>query len=173
MSDLTNKRVFDSLEEINQVFGVDLTIPSDLPKGCNLLCYIVRGLYNVELFHPYKIDNSLYHYGKSVNRWILSNESLDRELAEDKLQTHSSYIYLHLTTKAKFTSECMLGVETNYGYVTAVYEYGYIAEGFVFDLDGVGQYQPSAYRYYISDDNDETVSFEEYVKLFYDVEGVL
>ena len=40
MSDLTDKRVFDSIEEINQEFSVDLTVPTDLPKGCNLLCFI-------------------------------------------------------------------------------------------------------------------------------------
>ena len=31
----------------------------------------------------------------------------------------------------------------------------------------------SEVEYYISDDSDETVSFDEYVKLFYDIEGVL
>lgn len=72
-----------------------------------------------------------------------------------------------------FSMSCLLGVETNKGFVTAVYEYEHNEDGFVFDLDEVGQYHPSAFRYYISDDSDETVSFEDYVKLFYDVEGVL
>ena len=164
MSDLTDKRVFDSLEEINQVFGVDLTMPCDLPKGCNLLCYIVRGLYNVELFHPYKIDNSLYRYGKSVNCWILSNESLGRELAEDKLQTHSSYIYLHLTTKSNFTPECMLGVETTLGHITTIINEGVV----MLSRNNSFWYNLNLLKYYISDDNDETVSFEEYVDLFYE-----
>lgn len=75
--------------------------------------------------------------------------------------------------KDVFNMGCLLGVQTNKGFVTAVYEYEHNEEGFVFDLDELGQYHPSAFRYYISDDSDETVSFEEYVKLFYNTEDTL
>lgn len=167
----STKCVFDSIEEINNVFGVNLTIPCDLPKGCNLLCYIVRGLYDVEFFHPYKLDNSLYHYEKSHNRWSLSNESLDREIAEDKLQTRYSYIYLHLAVKDTanvFTLERLLGVETTAGFINKI---NYGIKGFV--NIGYTTCDPRELKYYISDVSDETVSLDAYVKLFYDTEGIL
>ena len=72
-----------------------------------------------------------------------------------------------------FNMSCLLGVQTNKGFVTAVYEYEHNEEGFVFDLDELGQYHPSAFRYYISDDSDETVSFDEYVQMFYNTEDTL
>ena len=166
MSDLTDKRVFDSIEEINQEFSVDLTVPTDLPRGCNLLCYDVKGLYDVELFHPYKLDNNLHHWDKYANSWIFSNENLDQELLDDKFTGRHNYIYLHLTTKDKFTPERLLGVLTDHGHIQDV---------------GIRYITTTGYHYctledlkfYISDDSDETVSFDEYIKLFYDVEGVL
>ena len=72
-----------------------------------------------------------------------------------------------------FNMSCLLGVQTNKGFVTAVYEYEHNEEGFVFDLDGIGQYLPFAFKYYISDDSDETVSLDEYIKLFYNTEDAL
>lgn len=72
-----------------------------------------------------------------------------------------------------FNMSCLLGVQTNKGFVTAVYEYEHNEEGFVFDLDGIGQYLPFAFKYYISDDSDETVSLDEYIKLFYNMDNTL
>ena len=72
-----------------------------------------------------------------------------------------------------FNMSCLLGVQTNKGFVTAVYEYEHNEEGFVFNLDELGQYHPSAFRYYISDDSDETVSLDEYVNMFYNTEKTL
>ena len=63
--------------------------------------------------------------------------------------------------KGIFNPAFLLGVETN--------------KGFIVDLDNRGAlfvgktwYHPNGVRYYISDDSDETVSFEEYVELFYE-----
>ena len=168
MSDLTDKRVFDSIEEINQKFSADLTVPTDLPKGCNLLCYVITGLYGVELFHPYKLDNNLHHWDKYANSWIFSNENLDQELLDDKFTGRHNYIYLHLTTKDKFTPERLLGVETTEGFINKLNQN---IKGFV--NIGYTTCDPRELQYYISDDSNEAVSFDEYVKLFYDVEGVL
>ena len=37
MSDLTDKRIFDSIEDINKTFGVDLELPKKVPEGADIL----------------------------------------------------------------------------------------------------------------------------------------
>lgn len=79
--------------------------------------------------------------------------------------------------KGLFTPDCLVGVETNYGYITTVLSISY---GFT------EYFNPSLYvytteslskedlkdvhnlKYYISDESDETVSFTGYVNMFYD-----
>lgn len=79
--------------------------------------------------------------------------------------------------KGLFTPDCLVGVETNYGYVTSVLSV---------DFCSTEYFKPSLYvytteslseedligvhnlKYYISDESDETVSFTDYVNMFYD-----
>ena len=74
--------------------------------------------------------------------------------------------------KDKFTPERLLGVETTEGFVT--HAFPSFSTGRLFlHTTGCRNLLVSEVEYYISDDSDETVSFDEYVKLFYNVEGVL
>ena len=82
--------------------------------------------------------------------------------------------------KDKFTPERLLGVETNKGFITNVVELGFYAimrpSCYVYTTESLSKedlYDVHSIKYYVSDESDETVSFDEYVKLFYDVEGVL
>ena len=170
MNNLTDKRVFDSIEEINERYRVSLKIPDSIPESCNIVCYKVEGVYGVKPYDYYQENgNSLCYYSNGCLGWLESgNTTLEQEVADDIENDYLDLIYLRLATKDRFTPDCLLGVETTQGFVTAVYEYEHNEDGFVFDLDEVGQYCPSAFRYYISDENDETVSFDEYVDLFYE-----
>ena len=74
--------------------------------------------------------------------------------------------------KDKFILERLLGVETTEGFVT--HTFPSFSTGRLFlHATGCRNLLVSEVEYYISDDSDKTVSFDEYVKLFYDVEGVL
>ena len=164
----TSDRVFNNIEDINRKFGVEIKLPEHIPDGCNLLCYKVADLYDVRFFHPYKLDDKLYHYVASSNSWDVSNESLELEIIEDNTSNITTYIYLHLTQqdsdKPKFTPERLLGVLTDLGYVEEVGETYLNTEKYLWcGFDSV--------KYYISDDSDETVSFDEYVKLFYNTQN--
>lgn len=76
-----------------------------------------------------------------------------------------------------FTPDCLVGVETNYGYITTVlsvsfgsteyfnpYLYVYTTES----LSKEDLIDVHTLKYYISDESDETVSFTDYVNMFYD-----
>ena len=162
-----NKRVFDSIEEINEKFGVDLKLPEYIPEGCNLLCYEIVDLYDVRFFHHYKLNDKLYHYVVSRKGWAVSNDSLELEILEDTSTNNSKYVYLHLNeSKDRFTPERLLGVETTEGFINRL---NHNIKGFV--NIGYTTCDPRELEYYVSDESDETVSFDEYVNIFYNKEG--
>ena len=82
--------------------------------------------------------------------------------------------------KDKFIPERLLGVETDKGFITNVVEIGFYdimkPSYYIYTNESLSKedlYDVHSIKYYISDDSDETVSFDEYIKLFYIVEGVL
>ena len=68
--------------------------------------------------------------------------------------------------KPKFVPECLLGVETDRGHIIAIKQSIVMCEG-------SGAWFADGLRYYISDDSDETVSFDEYVEMFYNTDNTL
>lgn len=164
------KRVFDSIEEINETYGVDLKLPEEVPEQVNLACYSIEDFYNVKFLTFYKEDESgLYFHNSETKTYHKSNDNLEKELLEDFISYGLKYIYLRLAqkdTKDKFTPERLLGVETTKGFISEVNRN---ITGFV-DI-GYATFDFRELQYYPSDSSDETVSFDEYVKLFYDVEG--
>ena len=167
-----NKRIFDSIEEVNKTFGVDLELPKKVPEGADIICYNIVDLYRVELFMYFK--ETLHELlGYTGGKWDYSGSvSIEEEIKWDSESSSNSYIYLRLSQKHikdKFTPECMLGVETTLGHITTIINEGVV----MLSRNNVYWYNLNLLKYYISDDSDEAISFEEYVKLFYDVEGDL
>ena len=68
--------------------------------------------------------------------------------------------------EGEFTPERLLGVETDRGYIRS-------SKQGVVVCEGSGGWYVDVLRYYISDDSDETVSLDEYIKLFYNTEDTL
>ena len=66
----------------------------------------------------------------------------------------------------KFTPERLLGVETDRGHIVVSFAAVVVCEG-------SGGWYAETLKYYISDDSDETVSLDEYIKLFYNTEDTL
>ena len=82
--------------------------------------------------------------------------------------------------KGIFTPDCLVGVETNRGFIISVIEMTFYdifkPSYYVYTTESLSKedlYDVHNIKFFISDDSDETVSFDEYVKLFYDIEGVL
>lgn len=95
---------------------------------------------------------------------------ISNKLESNCLHCGSSFIEIVnvVETKYEITPERLLGVETTQGFINKINPNikGFVDIGYmVHDLRDL--------KYYISDDSDETVSFEEYVKLFYSTEDTL
>ena len=130
--------------------------------------------------------------------WEYSSESLQAEIDFDK-SLSNKYIYVQVNRKPKgkelvqesttttqatakrkdddlFTPDCLVGVETDRGYVTSVLSVNWFSEYlkpslFVYTTESLSKedlIDVHTLKYYISDESDETVSFTDYVNMFYD-----
>lgn len=166
-----NKRIFNSVEDIKEAYGFDVIVPHVLDCDANIICYTTD---IEEPFHYYKQGSDGEVYSKESFGWYLCSPSLESLVASDTEMFDSIFIYLHLTQqekKEKFTPKRLLGVETDKGYVTDVhFTKDFEPQIVTVQICNKHLYHPCSLRYYISDDSDETVPFDEYVDMFYERE---
>ena len=152
-------RVFNSVEEIREVYGVDVNVPTHLHPDCNVVGFIVEDLLNIRYFQAYKENEQGFFSLECGGNWEKSSNSLEEKLEMDK-RFDNVHIYLRLANKEVFTPKRLLGVKTDHGYIQDVGIFYVTTTDYHFcALDTL--------KFYISDESDETVSFEEYVKMFY------
>ena len=96
----------------------------------------------------------------------VSNMSLTEVMQTLNERYGTSFILPLEDDKPKFTPERLLGVETNRGHIT-------LTEQGIVVCEGSGGWYAETLKYYISDDSDETVPLDEYIKLFYNTENTL
>lgn len=168
-----NERIFNNVDEIREVYGIDVIVPSDLDCDANIICYTTD---NEEPFDYYKQGSDGEVYSKDIYGWHLCSPSLEALVAYDTEMFYSVFIYLHITTKDNsdlFTPDCFLGVETDYGYITEVVRVEYFSEVsyFVYTTESLSKEDLKDIRnlrYYISDESDDVVSLKEYIEMFYE-----
>lgn len=163
-----NKRIFDTLNEIREMYKLDVKLPQSIPEGCNIIGYECCDLGDID-FYKETSDELLWYSYQGV--WKpTGNLSLNGEVTDDISNEHE-YVYLRVDRRTKFTPERLLGVETKSGYVTDVhFTKDFEPQIVTVQICNKHLYHPCSLRYYISDDSDDTVSFAEYVDLFYERE---
>ena len=169
---MSKQRIFNSAQEIEGVFGVKVVLRDNLPKTCNVAMYQLGDKPEIRPVDYFVENENGLFYITYNGKMEVQNDSLEDEIAWDYENLgHKTFIYLRLATKDNsdvFTPERLLGVETTEGFINKLNQN---IKGFV--NIGYTTCDPRELQYYISDESDEVVSFEEYIKLFYDVEGVL
>ena len=169
---MSKQRIFNSAQEIEGVFGVKVVLRDNLPKNCNVVMYQLGDKPEIRPVDYFVENENGLFYITYNGKMEVQNDSLEDEVAWDYENLgHKTFIYLRLATKDSsdvFTPERLLGVETTEGFINKLNQN---IKGFV--NIGYTTCDPRELQYYISDDSDETVSFEEYLKLFYNVGGVL
>ena len=169
---MSKQRIFNSVQEIEGVFGVKVVLRDNLPKNCNVVMYQLGDKPEIRPVDYFVENENGLFYITYNGKMEVQNDSLEDEVAWDYENLgHKTFIYLRLATKDNsdvFTPERLLGVKTTEGFINKLNRN---IKGFV--NIGYTTCDPRELQYYISDDSDEAVSFDEYVKLFYIVEGVL
>ena len=169
---MSKQRIFNSAQELEGVFGVKVVLRDNLPKNCNVVMYQLGDKPEIRPVDYFVENENGLFYITYNGKMEVQNDSLEDEVAWDYENLgHKTFIYLRLATKDNsdvFTPERLLGVKTTEGFINKLNRN---IKGFV--NIGYTTCDPRELQYYISDDSDETVSFDEYIKLFYDVEGGL
>ena len=77
--------------------------------------------------------------------------------------------------KGLFTPDCLIGVETTKGFIISVVEIGILdimnPSYYVYTTESLSDedlYDVHNIKFFISDDSDETVSFRDYIGMFYE-----
>lgn len=170
-------KIFDSIEEIEKAYGVEVEIPKTLPNGCNVICYKVDGLYTVNFFQACKENEQGFFSLEHGGVWEKASNSLEDQIEWDKANLCKDRIYLRLVTKDNsdvFNHNRLIGVETDKGFITNVVEIGFYdimkPSYYVYTTESLSKedlHDVLNIKFFISEDSDETVSFTEYVEMFY------
>lgn len=203
----TDNVVFESIEHLNMFSNVEVKLPDNIPYDCNLVCYtVVEGEVNYFALHK-ETDEGLFSlfkggweysseslqaeidFDKSLsNKYIyvqINRKPKDKEVdlfTPDRFElVQENTTTIQATAKRKdddlFTPDCLVGVETNYGYITNVLSVSFGSTEhfnpslYVYTTESLSKedlIDVHTLKYYISDESDETVSFTEYVNMFYD-----
>lgn len=158
-------KIFDNIVDVENYLGIPVSIPSGIPEGTGVICYGEDGE------HPYlykQNQDSLQYTGHYIGGgWRdAGSKSLEEEVEWD-VRNGYKFAYLRLATKDKsdvFTPERLLGVETNKGFVEGIAS----VDSNIYLITGSHIISASRCKFYISDDSDENVSYEEYVRIFYE-----
>ena len=162
-------KIFNNIEDVENYLGVPVSVPKDIPDDANIICYDVDIIGGVTFYKECK--DGLYYKSDSESIWWQSgSDTLEEEVLWDRDNGYN-YAYLRLEQKDVFTPDCLVGVETNKGFITYVAAVGtyngakYYANTTEIEHSLVDVHK---LKFFISDYSDETVSFEEYVRMFYE-----
>ena len=168
-------KIFDNVADVENYLETPVTIPSDIPEDATILCYEK----DIEYIYLYKQNQDRLQYSSYIGGgWRdTGSKSLEEEVEWD-VRNGYKFAYLRLVTKDNsdvFTPERLLGVETDKGFINNVIEIGFYdimkPSYYVYTTESLSKedlYDVHNIKFFISDDSDETVSFEDYVRLFYE-----
>lgn len=165
---MSKQRIFNSAQEIENVFGVKVVLGDNLPENCNVVMYQLGDKSEIRpVDYLMENENGLF-YTTDNGKMGVQNDSLEDEVAWDyEILGNETFIYLRLATKDNsdvFTPERLLGAETNKGFVEGIAS----VDSNIYLITGSHIISASRCKFYISDDSDETVPFEEYVRMCYE-----
>lgn len=174
----SKQRIFSSTQEIESVFGVKVVFRDNLPKNCNVVMYQLGEKPEIRPIDYFVENENGLFYVTYNGKMEMQNTSLEAEVAWDyRYMGNKTFIYLRLATKDNsdvFTPERLLGVETNKGFIIGVLVSNAFADYikpsyYVYTSESPHKLEDiHKVKFYISDDSDETVSFEDYVRMFYE-----
>lgn len=176
---MSKQRIFNSAQEIENVFGVRVVLRDNLPKNCNVVMYQLGDKSEIRPVDYFMENEYGLFYITYNGKMEVQNDSLEDEVVWDYENLgHKTFIYLRLATKDNsdvFIPERLLGVESTEGFITNVVELGFYdimkPSYYVYTTESLSKedlYDVRNIKFFISDNSDETVPFEEYVRMFYE-----
>ena len=172
-----DKIFFNTVEEMNECYGIDAELPSNLYSNTDLVCYEIVESFVYEYLTQYKFTKKGFYqldgYGEPVIHIynVISSES---EVCEDDLDEYEGRCFVYVRVNEylrKHLEKTLLGCEFVYCRNKAVTPYRRFVHGVeartlgivVTDQCGLSGYLGEQLFY--PDDHSDPIPYEEWVKL--------
>lgn len=168
-----SKVFFNSVEEMNECYGIDAELPSNLYSNADLVCYKIVGQFVYDYMGQYVFTGSGFHHLDGLGEPVINihNEiTLESEVYEDDLYRYEGccFVYVRVNTYlGKHLKRSLLGCEfvnkDGYQFDHKRKFIHFVGSGFyVGDQDGVVSSINSILLY--PDDYSDPIPYQEWVK---------
>ena len=115
-----SKVFFNSVEEMNECYGIDAELPSNLYSNADLVCYEIVEPFVYEYLGQYTFTKSGFHHLNDLGEPFISNYNeitLENEVIEDDLCEHEGRCFVYVRVNEhlrKHLEKTLIGCEFVY-----------------------------------------------------------
>ena len=172
-----SKIFFNSVEEMNECYGVDAELPSGFNSNADLVCYEIVNPFVYEYIAQYKFTKKGFYHLDDIGEPVLHSHNeitLEAEVYEDDIDEHEgrSFVYVRVNDYSrKHLEKTLLGCEfihrdnkTEKPVRRFVHSFVVMKSGgvIVTDQDGLSGYLSEQLFY--PDDYSDPIPYQEWVK---------
>ena len=171
-----SKVFFNSVEEMNECYGIDAELPNNLYSNADLVCYEIVEPFVYEHVAQYKFTKKGFYHLDGLGEPVIPNYNeitLESEVYEDDLNEHEGRCFAYVRVNdylRKNLEETLLGCEFIHHKLTSetrtrgfVHSVEARTSGIVItDQDGLSGYLSEQLFY--PDDHSDPIPYKEWVK---------
>lgn len=172
-----SKRFFNSVEEMNECYGVDAELPSRLYSNTDLVCYEIAEPFVCSYLAQYKFTKREFCHLDGLGEPVIRNWNeitLEAEVYEDDIDEHKGRCFVYVRVNdylRKHLEKTLLGCEfvhySNKGdapYRRFVHSVVVMKSGVVFVKDQYWLLEDLNKQLFYPDDCSDPIPYKEWVK---------
>ena len=171
-----SKVFFNSVEEMNECYGIDAELPSDLHTDTDLVCYEIVEPFVYDYPRQYVFTKRGFYHLDNIGEPVIPNYNeitLEAEVYEDDIDEHEGRCFVYVRVNEylrKHLEKTLLGCEFVFCHNKADTPYRRFVHSVeartsgivVTDQDGLSGYLSEQLFY--TDDYSDPIPYEEWVK---------
>ena len=112
-----SKAFFNSIEEMNECYGIDAELPSNLYSNADLVCYKIVGQFVYDYMGQYVFTVSGFHHLDGLEEPVINNHNeitLESEVYEDDLYRYEGCCFVYVRVNEylrKHLEKTLIGCE--------------------------------------------------------------
>ena len=172
-----SKRFFNSVEEMNECYGVDAELPSRLYSNTDLVCYEIVEPFTYDDMGQYIFTNCGFHHLNNLGEPVIPNYNeitLEAEVYEDDEYAYEGRCFVYVRVNEhlrKHLEKNLLGCEFVYcnnkaetPYRRFVHSVVVMKSGVVFVKDQYWLLEDLNKQLFYTDDYSDPIPYKEWVK---------
>ena len=171
-----SKIFFNSVEEMNECYGIDAKLPSDLQSNTDLVCYEIVEPFVYEYTGQYVFTKRGFYHLNNIGKPFIPNYNeitLEAEVYEDDEFEHEGRCFVYVRVNGylqKHLEKSLLGCEFIYRNINEDAPYRRFVHSVevkmsgivVTDQEGLSGYLK--YQLFYPDDNNDPIPYKEWIK---------